>query len=822
MGARDRAAGGSEAGRDAPAGPGALSRLLGELADTPDRDVHRAWARSLAPGATVGRFEIVRELGQGGFGVVFEARDRELKRLVAFKAVRPGARTRAATESEEALLRREADAVAQLSHPNIVTLHDVGTCEDGPYLILELLRGETLAQRLQRGPLPVREAVRVALAVGEALVHAHGQGVLHRDLKPSNVFLTGDGRVKVLDFGLAHFFGAGGPAGSGTPGYMAPEQRRGGDEDARTDVFALGILLHEMLAGPRKAAGGAPPRRLEGPGAPAALGALVERMLDPDPAGRPRDAAAAVEALRRLQPSAPRRLLAVAAVGATLLLAVAAVAVLALRHATPGPIAGPAPGAPPATVEAYRHLFLGEQCAARPVWGQDCSVEFRRALELDPTLPAARLGLAVWLRWYGGTVAQQRAEIAEAMRHRDRATQGERLLIEAWAAHLDGREEDAIAAFRAIAARWPGDPRAFYELGDLLRHRDELEEAIPAFERAVALDPESAWAMADLAEALGALGRSADLRAWVKRWEALPGPAALHGVSLGRGWLGDVGGAAEAARRAVALGGTLTAQEDLLAALTFSGNYAEVVEASRPLAQRGSPVRRIGYYALAGMDAYQGRRRAGLAQLDALRREVPETATESVYLGIRADYVLGDGDAPAVWAEARALQSLDPRAAADLAPSLAWLGDLPHAAELARSLRAGSLQAETHAAVAAHRRGDPAALDRLRAVAERTPITTWRVAPLFLYGDLAARAGRDADAVRALERVEALYVPRTMWRTWAHARALLLLAGAYERLGDREKARGAAGRFLAEWTRADPADPLLAEGRAVARRVGLR
>ncbi len=236
---------------DRPSGAarGALSSLLAELVASPRGTPPAPWERVLRAGERVGRFELVRELGRGGFGVVFEARDRELGRRVAFKAIRPGERAR--DPASEELLRREATAVAQLQHPNIVTLFDVGRSEAGPFLIFELLRGETLAQRLLRGRMSAREAMRVALAVARALVHAHGAGVLHRDLKPSNAFLTVDGAVKVLDFGLAHVFGAVGPAGGGTPGYMAPEQRRGEPEDARTDVYAVGVLLAEMVAGTR-------------------------------------------------------------------------------------------------------------------------------------------------------------------------------------------------------------------------------------------------------------------------------------------------------------------------------------------------------------------------------------------------------------------------------------------------------------------------------------------------------------------------------------------------------------------------------------------
>ena len=285
--------------------PDALSELLQELAQAPLPE--EPWCRPLAPGETIGRFELVRELGRGGFGVVYEARDSALGRSVAFKAVRPG-RPRPGGEQ----LLREADAIARLSHPNLVTLYDVGRCGQGPYLVLELLRGATLAQRLAYGPLGVAETLRIGIEVARALEYAHGQGVIHRDLKPSNVFLCEHGAVKVLDFGMAHAFGRERVTG-GTLSYMAPEQLRGAPEDERTDVFALGVVLFAMLTGDlpfperRKASEtrrasetSRPAPAVDVPGAPA-LGQLVARMLDRDPVKRPRRAGEVLAALTALQ-----------------------------------------------------------------------------------------------------------------------------------------------------------------------------------------------------------------------------------------------------------------------------------------------------------------------------------------------------------------------------------------------------------------------------------------------------------------------------------------------------------------------------------------
>src|SRR6266568_2018162 len=228
---------------------GALSALLVELAAAPPAP-SEDWA-GLRAGERVGHFEIVQELGRGGFGIVYEARDLELGRAVAFKTLRAGTVTGARGER----LLQEAEAAARLSHPNIVTLYEVGRFEHGPYLVLELLRGETLAKRLDHG-----------------MAHAFG-------------------RIKVE---------------GGTRSYMAPEQARGAPEDERTDVFALGVVLHQMLCGhlpfaTREALEGesrAPMLEVrDTPG----LGAVVGRMLEKDPVKRPRDAGevmAALEAIR--------------------------------------------------------------------------------------------------------------------------------------------------------------------------------------------------------------------------------------------------------------------------------------------------------------------------------------------------------------------------------------------------------------------------------------------------------------------------------------------------------------------------------------------
>lgn len=278
--------------------PGALSQLIQELAQAPDEALLQAWAAEPKPGDRIGRFVIRREIGRGGFGAVYEALDEDLGRLVAVKALRP---LRIGKGLPTEWIEREARSVARLDHPCIVTLHDVGRFEQGPYLVMELLQGSTLAQRLASGPLPREEALHVARQVARGLAHAHQRGLLHRDLKPANVFLCQDGRVKLLDFGLAHLLGTSGALGCGTPGYMAPEQARGEGIGASADVYAAAVTLQESLTG-RRPSGADPP-----PEAPHAVARVIARGRAAAPGDRPRDGAEWLALLKEAGGGAARR-----------------------------------------------------------------------------------------------------------------------------------------------------------------------------------------------------------------------------------------------------------------------------------------------------------------------------------------------------------------------------------------------------------------------------------------------------------------------------------------------------------------------------------
>src|SRR5581483_2012800 len=206
-------------------------------------------------GDRIGVYEIRSALGAGGMGEVYRAFDPRLNREVALKVLLP-----AAGEHVEALVRfeREARAVAALSHPNILAIHDFGTDRDVAYAVMELLDGDTLRERLVSGRLPVRKAIDYATQIALGLAAAHERGVVHRDLKPENIALLPDGRVKILDFGLARQMPWAATASIapttpiatsagtvlGTVGYMAPEQVRGDTADARSDIFAFGAVLY--------------------------------------------------------------------------------------------------------------------------------------------------------------------------------------------------------------------------------------------------------------------------------------------------------------------------------------------------------------------------------------------------------------------------------------------------------------------------------------------------------------------------------------------------------------------------------------------------
>jgi serine/threonine-protein kinase len=283
----------------------------------------------LSSGTRVGSYEIVSPVGAGGMGEVYRARDTKLKRDVAIKVLPADF---AANPERLGRFEREAHLLASLNHPHIASIYGLEDASGVPALVMELVDGDTLADLIARGPIPVNEAINLARQIADALEYAHEHGIVHRDLKPANVIVSRDGAVKVLDFGLAKAItGDGGETSAsdathsptltspatragiilGTAAYMAPEQARGKNVDRRADVWAFGVVLFEMLTGSRLFEGETISDTIAAiltktpafdrlpPSTPSGVRRLLERCLDRDPKQRLRDIGEARIALER-------------------------------------------------------------------------------------------------------------------------------------------------------------------------------------------------------------------------------------------------------------------------------------------------------------------------------------------------------------------------------------------------------------------------------------------------------------------------------------------------------------------------------------------
>jgi hypothetical protein len=390
---------------------------------------------ALSPGTRLGSYEILGPLGVGGMGEVYRARDAKLDRDVALKVL-----SDRLSGDPEALARfeREAKAIAALSHPNILAVHDFGVERGTVYAVTELLEGETLRDRIGGGALPVRKAIDYALQLASGLAAAHDKGIVHRDLKPENLFLTHDGRLKILDFGLARTIAPDpdlpltqSPTARlatrpgtvlGTVGYMSPEQVRGRPADHRSDLFAFGAVLYEMLGGARPFGGDSaadtmsailredpPDLSVGGRGVPPALDRIVRHCLEKSPEERfqsARDVAFALQALSGTSIAGPlpadvatgsrgrRRVIVGAAAGLAALVAIAGAYIAGTRAARPEP---------PAAI-TFRQLTFHPQAIFQAAASADGkTVLYSAALEgnvpevfaMDPAFPEPRrLGLS--------------------------------------------------------------------------------------------------------------------------------------------------------------------------------------------------------------------------------------------------------------------------------------------------------------------------------------------------------------------------------------------------------------------------------------------
>jgi serine/threonine-protein kinase len=533
-------------------------------------------------GTTLGHYRIVARLGEGGMGVVYRAEDEQLRRTVALKVLLDGSRN----EDKRQRFLREARSAAAITHPNVAVVHQIDEASGRIYIAMELVEGENLRERMKRGRLDLPLAREMGLQIARGLAAAHAKGIVHRDLKPENVMITPAGDVKLLDFGLAK--SAGQLAANsdplperdtaepfvtsehgkvlGTPDYMSPEQAMGEPLDVRSDVFALGLVLHEMIAGAPPFSGAtpaavmvaiardpAPPLRAVAPHVDEVTEALVLRCLAKAPQDRFGSAGEIVAALSARGPSRPPslsraevqpltrsgiarserggRVKQVAAVGLALCLAAGA-GVWAWHGREPGPGVQSAVGAsagslPPASsilgftdaplpaspsTEALKAYQEGMRAQHDGV--NNSYASFERALELDPALAAAGVRLT---EMYVGArqLGAARAHYRTVLDHMDRLSARDRAIATAVEPAVLTDPPDWIEADRrmqALKESAPGDlgvlllaGRVAHAVGHDTTAREELEAAIRA-------DPELGVAMGALVGIAVDEHRDADAR----------------------------------------------------------------------------------------------------------------------------------------------------------------------------------------------------------------------------------------------------------------------------------------------------------------------
>jgi len=521
----------------------------------------------------IAHFRVLGQLGQGGMGVVYRAEDEKLRRQVALKVL-----PEAVANDEERRTRflREARSAAAINHPNIATIYEVDEIDGRVFIAMELVEGGTLRARLAKGAVTVSEVVRLARGIARGLARAHARGVVHRDLKPDNVMLTEEGEPKILDFGLAKLReerDAPGPTQLeqaetasqvthegrllGTPGYMSPEQARARPVDARTDVFAMGVVLYEMLTGELPFRGESTmdmlmaiardphrPVRERNPDVPESLAAVVDKCLAKAPEDRYPSARELAEALEAVAvsddahvPPSRRGAAATKSLGAAVVsdarpgtsrwaIGAAGALVLAIAAGVVGWLARshhvqPASGAPSAVAaapsgslqpvritdlpppktsspEAGREYALAVQAIADGQM-QSSRAHLVRAEQLDPSFAAAHLLLG----WTGSPLDDQRKELAAAAQLRAQLSPHDVAILEVLQPLLvknEVRSDKAWRAWKDLAARFPGDVTILqvWALSGFRGGHDA--EALDLIERSRWMDPKSPiwdWAVGE-------------------------------------------------------------------------------------------------------------------------------------------------------------------------------------------------------------------------------------------------------------------------------------------------------------------------------------
>jgi tetratricopeptide (TPR) repeat protein/predicted Ser/Thr protein kinase len=581
-------------------------------------------------GQTISHYRIEAELGAGGMGVVYRAQDTLLERPVALKFLPEDA---LADEGRQRRFLQEARAASALNHHNIVTIYDVVHEGGRSAIVMELIDGVSLLQRLSSGPLLPRQALAIARQIADALAVAHAAGIVHRDLKPANVMITGRGHAKVLDFGIAKLDPSRGTSGDGTRtapltmmgavvgtvAYMSPEQARGEAVDARTDVFALGVVLYEMVTGHSPFAGPSitavlhkllyeDPQDISnaGPGMPPGLAATIQHALAKDARERFQTMDAFLAALDTLiaggtaslskvaappvDPAVSRWPIRRIAVAAIILVAIG-VAGVALRwggwfgNRVPSAVDAQAAALPGTPFEAYQQ---GQALLAR--YDRDgyidrSIVNFRRAIDLRPEYPAAfaGLGLAYWRKYREGRDPMYLGMAGENAR-RAVALDPQLAIGHVSLAFVNAEEgalEAADASLDEALSRDPQNADARAARAYLRLRQRKASEAVAAIRQATALRPDD-WSLS-LMEGfiLMSAGEHAEAVAPLERAAALAGDSALVYRNLGAAYhaLSRDDDAARSFQRALEIKPDPAVYNNLGTLFFFRGLYGQAVDA---------------------------------------------------------------------------------------------------------------------------------------------------------------------------------------------------------------------------------------------------